>query len=83
MTKKWQVQEAKNRFSEVMRRAEEEGPQTVTKYGQDSVVIMAAEDYEKMRKGGKDLVEFMQDSPLSDVELEGGRDKSGSREVSL
>ncbi len=83
MTKKWQVQEAKNRFSEVMRRAEEEGPQTVTKYGQDSVVVVSADDYERMRKGGKDLVEFMQDSPLSDVELEVDRDKSGSRDVSL
>ena len=81
--KKWQVQEAKNKFSEVVRKATEEGPQTVTKYGKDSVVILSAEDYERMRRGGKDLVEFMQDSPLSDVELDMERDKSTSRDVSL
>ena len=47
-SKKWQLQEAKNRFSEVVRKASEEGPQTVTKHGKDSVVVLSAEDYRNL-----------------------------------
>lgn len=38
--RKWQLQEAKNKFSEVVRKAIEEGPQTVTKHGKESVVVL-------------------------------------------
>src|SRR5690625_7189488 len=69
-TKKWQLQEAKNRFSEVVRKASEEGPQTVTKHGKDSVVVLSAEDYRKLEQPKTSLVEFFQDSPLSKIEID-------------
>jgi prevent-host-death family protein len=82
-TKKWQLQEAKNRFSEVVRKASEEGPQTVTKHGKDSVVVLSAEDYRKLEQPKTSLVEFFRDSPLSKIEIDLKRDKSPSRQVEL
>ncbi len=38
----WQVQEAKQRFSELVRRTLEEGPQVVTRHGEEVVVVVAA-----------------------------------------
>lgn len=43
----WQLQEAKNKLSEVIRRAREEGPQTITVRGEDAVVVVQAEMYEE------------------------------------
>jgi prevent-host-death family protein len=82
-TKKWQLQEAKNRFSEVVRKASEEGPQTVTKHGKDSVVVLSAEDYRKLEQPKTSLVEFFQNSPFSKIEIDLKRDKSPSRQVDL
>jgi len=82
-SKKWQLQEAKNRFSEVVRKSSEEGPQTVTKHGKDSVVVLSVEDYRKLERPKTSLVEFFQKSPLSKVEIDLKRDKSPSRHVEL
>ena len=82
-TKKWQLQEAKNRFSEVVRKASEEGPQTVTKHGKDSVVVLSAEDYRKLEQPKTSLIEFFQNSPFSKIEIDLKRDKSPSRQVDL
>ena len=82
-SKKWQLQEAKNKFSEVVRKASEEGPQTVTKHGKDSVVVLSAEEYRKLDRPKTSLVEFFQKSPLSKVEIDLKRDKSPSRHVEL
>lgn len=75
-TAKWQLQEAKNKFSEVVRRATEEGPQTVTKHGKDCVVVLSSEDYRKLEKPNNSLVDFFQQSPLRDVDLDVERDAS-------
>lgn len=82
-SKKWQLQEAKNKFSEVVRKASEEGPQTVTKHGKDSVVVLSAEDYRKLERPKTSLVEFFQKSPLSKVEIDLKRDTSPARSVEL
>ncbi|MEX1212370.1 MAG: type II toxin-antitoxin system Phd/YefM family antitoxin [Balneolaceae bacterium] len=82
-TKKWQLQEAKNRFSEVVRKASEEGPQTVTKHGKDSVVVLSVEDYRKLEQPKTSLIEFFRSSPLSGVEVDLKRDKSPARNVEL
>lgn len=82
-SKKWQLQEAKNKFSEVVRKASEEGPQMVTKHGKDSVVVLSAEDYRKLEQPKTSLFEFFQNSPLSKVEIDLKRDKSPARSVEL
>ena len=82
-SKKWQLQEAKNRFSEVVRKASEEGPQTVTKHGKDSVVVLSAEDYRRLEQPKTSLVDFFHKSPLSKIELDLKRDMSPVRNVDL
>lgn len=47
--RRWSVQEAKNRFSEVVEAARRQ-PQTVTKHGKPAVVVLAAEEYERLCK---------------------------------
>ena len=45
---RWSVQDAKNRFSEVVEAAREK-PQTVTKHGKRAVVVVAAEEYDRLK----------------------------------
>ena len=45
----WSVQDAKNQFSAVIEAARRE-PQTVTKHGKPAVVVVNAEDYERLSK---------------------------------
>ena len=44
----WSVQDAKNRFSEVVEAARHR-PQTVTRHGKPAVVVVAADEYERLR----------------------------------
>ncbi|MEX2585007.1 MAG: type II toxin-antitoxin system Phd/YefM family antitoxin [Balneolaceae bacterium] len=81
--KKWQLQDAKNRFSELVRKASEEGPQTVTKHGKDSVVVLSAEDYRKLEKPQTSLVNFFRSSPLTGIDLDTERDQSPTRDIEL
>jgi len=54
----WQLQVAKNRFSEVVKKALAEGPQTVTRHGEEIVVILSKADYNRLRKSQSSLLEF-------------------------
>ncbi|WP_447725690.1 type II toxin-antitoxin system Phd/YefM family antitoxin [Sphingomonas koreensis] len=68
----WRLQDAKARFSEVVRLARDSGPQRVTLHGRDAVVIVSAEswDHERARHSGKRLVDLLAHSPLQDIDLE-------------
>ena len=79
----WQLQEAKNKFSNLVDKARRDGPQVVTKHGKESVVIIAIEDYQKLNKPTSDLISFFKKSPLSDINLDLTRDKSSSRDIEL
>lgn len=79
----WQLQEAKNKFSELVEKAQYEGPQFVTKHGKESVVVLSVEEYKKIVKPKSDLFHFIQDSPLSKAFIDIKRDKSISRDVEL
>lgn len=78
MNEIWQLQDAKNKFSEVISRALEQGPQLITKHGKKTAVILSYAEYEKLRKSQGKLSEFFQSSPLAGVDLV--RDKSLPRE---
>ena len=81
---KWRLQEAKNRLSEVVRKAREEGPQTITLHGNDAVVVVDADEYEKLaRKPRGSLVEFFRKSPLCGVELKFSRSADTGQSVDL
>lgn len=58
----WQLQEAKSRFSEVVELTLKEGPQMVTRRGQDAVVILSANDYRRM-SGTSSLLKLLFNAP--------------------
>jgi prevent-host-death family protein len=77
----WQLQEAKAKFSELVQKAIDEGPQTVTRHGKPAVVVLAAEQFDLMRKRQISLKELLQSAPWHELEIE--RDKSYPREIEL
>jgi prevent-host-death family protein len=79
----WQLQEAKNRFSEVVNKALEEGPQTVTRHGEEIVVILSKAEYNRLLKSQTSLMEFFRQSPMVGIELDLERDPSLPRDVDL
>lgn len=84
MGAKWQLQDAKNRLSEVVRKAQVEGPQTITLRGSDAVVVLAANEYLRLTQPQEGrLTDFFRNSPLSGVELDIGRPTDTGRDISL
>ena len=81
MQKSWALQDAKNRFSEVVDTAIRIGPQHVTRRGSPAVVILSESDYQRLTRGDSDLVKFFADSPLRGLDLE--RTKDLPRDVTL
>ncbi|MFL6385883.1 MAG: type II toxin-antitoxin system Phd/YefM family antitoxin [Terriglobales bacterium] len=84
--KTWQLQTAKARFSELFRKARAEGPQWVTRQGKDAVVVVAAEEFQRLRARAKQpesLVEFFAKSPLAGANLDLDRSPDYGREIDL
>jgi prevent-host-death family protein len=79
----WALQDAKNRFSEVVEEALHKGPQWITRRGQDAVVVVSAPEYRKLKKTKGSLVEFFRESPLFGQELDLRRPKESARKVDL
>lgn len=68
---RWQLQEAKQRFSELVRTAHDDGPQVVTRHGEDVAVVVAIDDYRRMTGRVPDFKEFLLTGPdLSDLHIE-------------
>lgn len=59
----WQVQEAKQKFSALVQRALDEGPQIVTRHGEPAVVVLSAETYRRLTGGVPDFKEFLLAAP--------------------
>jgi antitoxin Phd len=78
----WQLQAAKQHFSEVVERARSDGPQFVTKHGKEAAVVVSAEEYRRLRGGGPNLVEFIRSAPDFDV-LDLGRAVDHGRDIEL
>lgn len=77
----WQLQDAKARFSEVVRRAIEEGPQTVTRHGEEAVVIVSAAKFRRLSARKGSLKALLAAAPLEDVEISRSDDRG--RDVDL
>jgi prevent-host-death family protein len=81
----WLLQDAKSRFSELVRRVKSEGPQHVTVHGQEEVVVIAADEFRRLKgdRTGAALIAAMQASPHRDVNIEPTRSPMPVRDVSL
>lgn len=79
----WQLQDAKNKFSSLVERAQHNGPQVVTKHGKDAVVVLSIDEYKKLIKPKNNLVSFFQSSPLAKEDVEFARSKEIPRDIEL
>jgi prevent-host-death family protein len=82
---RWRLQDAKARFSEVVRDAQNRGPQRVTLHGRDAVVIVDAAEFDRLQRPltGRDIVAVLSSSPLAKVPFERLTVKSRVRDVGL
>lgn len=78
----WQVQTAKQRFSELVERAVNEGPQIVTKHGRETVVVLDIAEYRRLRGEPMNFKEFLLSIPKGD-DLDIERSKDPPREIDL
>ena len=81
---RWKLEDAKARFSEVVRRAESDGPQLVTVRGREAAVVLSAQEFAALQPGAAakvPLVEFLQGLDLTGLDL--SRDRDLGREVDL
>ena len=80
---RWKLEDAKARFSEVVRSARQKGPQRVTVRGQDAVVVLSVEDFERLvpQTPKMPFLQFMESLHLGGLDLE--RDMDRGRDVEL
>ena len=79
--RRWQLQEAKARLSEVVSSSRREGPQEISLRGEPVAVVISKAEYDRLRKPKLSLVDFLRRSPLVGVDLEVERDKTPTRDV--
>ena len=79
----WKLEDAKARFSEVVRRAHAEGPQAVTVRGRRAVVVLDADDYERLAapKPVIPLVDFLERLDMGGLDL--ARESDAGRDIDL
>ena len=79
----WQVQDAKNKLSELLTRAERDGPQRITRHGEPVAVVVSESDFVRLSKRDAEsetFVSFLLSAPLAGIELESRRPDDTPRE---
>lgn len=81
----WRLEEAKAKFSELVRRVKSDGPQHVTLHGIEAVVVVSAEEFHRLKGelSGQALIEVMQSSPAAEIELGHAGVRSVVRDIRL
>ena len=83
--KGWKLEDAKARFSELVRLAREQAPQRVTVYGEDAVVVLSAAEYARLAPAAEQpsLHAMLSRSPLKDLDFDHAGVRAPVREVDL
>lgn len=81
--RRWQLQEAKARLSELIAAAKDDGPQEVTVRGEPAVVVLSKSDYDRLSKPKPSFWDFVRNSPFSGMEVDIRRDTTPARKVRL
>ncbi|MGA2485644.1 MAG: type II toxin-antitoxin system Phd/YefM family antitoxin [Roseiarcus sp.] len=79
----WTVANAKARLSEVIERARREGPQTITKNGVSTAVVVSVEEWQKKSVRSGSLAEFLLASPLREADVDVSRSRDDARALDL
>ena len=80
---KWQLQEAKARLSEVIKKAAKEGPQKITIHGEPTAVVISNKEYEHLKHPKGSFVKFMRSSPLYGLKLNLKREQTLTRDAEV
>jgi prevent-host-death family protein len=67
--KVWQLQEAKNRLSEVVELAQHDGAQTITRRGRPVAVLLSADEYARVKPRRK-IVDILRDCPAPGLDVQ-------------
>ena len=70
----WQLQDAKNKLSEVIEKAINEGPQENSRRGKKTAILLSIKDYIKLRRKPLSIADFFKTSPLSGLTFERSKD---------
>jgi prevent-host-death family protein len=62
----WQIQVAKQRFSEMIRAVTSEGPQVITRHGEDVAVVVDIDEYRRLTRSAVDLAGILLGGPKLD-----------------
>jgi antitoxin Phd len=79
----WQLQEAKNKLSQLVQEAQRSGPQVITVRGEEAAVVLSAEEYRKLTGRRGSLIEFLQKSPWADADLDLRRSQDTGHDIEL
>lgn len=79
----WTVAEAKAKFSQLVETARTGGPQTITRNGRQTAVVISIEEWERRTRRQGTLAEFFAASPLPDSHLDVSRDRTVPRPLDL
>jgi prevent-host-death family protein len=79
----WQLQEAKNKLSQVVQDAQKSGPQVITVHGKEAVVVLSVEQYRQLIQKKESLADFFLRSPLHGSDLAIERDQDLGRDIEL
>ena len=81
----WQLQDAKARLSDLVKRAASDGPQEITVRGEPAAVVLSRADYDKLcgKPKAQNLSEFLLNSPLAGLDIDFERDQSPTPEGGL
>jgi prevent-host-death family protein len=79
----WTVAEAKAKFSELLSRAQAEGPQRITRHGKTTAIVVSESEWERKKKRKGNLAEFLMNSPLRNSGLRVERLRGELRKVDL
>ncbi|QTH42860.1 type II toxin-antitoxin system Phd/YefM family antitoxin [Cohnella sp. LGH] len=79
----WQLQDAKNQLSSVVKRATDEGPQIISVRGRPAAIVLSMEEYHRLTKPKTRLTDFFKNSPFRELELDLERNQDVPREVEL
>ena len=80
---RWQLQDAKARFSELVKASQEKGPQEITVRGTSAAVLLSRAEYDRLLRRKSGFLEFLRRSPLVGSGLELERDRSTARDPDL
>jgi prevent-host-death family protein len=77
----WQLQDAKNQFSALVKAAEQDGPQIITVHGKEKAVLLSVKAYHRLMQRNESLLDFFQASPWAKVDIDITRSRDSGRDI--